>query len=167
MLAPQAGNAGSNPARVTDRQDQVVQLVDTRRSERRARNGLGSSTLPLVTAGGTGVRLAFIRPACPDRYRGLQLSTPVGQRPAKPHKLRRPGATPGPDISALGGMTNADGRVRKRWQSDQVESLVILWVRLPPRSLTKRSRGPTARHQPDMLATMVQFHPGSIDHNGL
>lgn len=33
----------------------------------------------------------------PDRYRGLQLTmTPVGQRPAKPHTLRRPGATPGP-----------------------------------------------------------------------
>ena len=35
--------------------------------------GLGSSTLPLVTAGRAGARLAFIRPGCPDRYRGLQL----------------------------------------------------------------------------------------------
>ncbi len=25
-----------------------------------------------------------------------------------------------------------------------------------------RSRGPMVRHQPDMLATMVQFHPGSL-----
>ncbi len=30
----------------------MVQLADTRRSERRAHYGLGSSTLPLVTAGG-------------------------------------------------------------------------------------------------------------------
>ena len=43
-------------------------------------------------------------------------------------------------------------------KSDQVESLVILWVQFPPRSF--RSRGQTARHQPDMLETMVQLHPG-------
>lgn len=73
MLAPQAGDAGSNPARVTFQHGQVVQLVDTRRSERRAHYGLGSSNLPLVTAGGAGARLAFIRPECPDRYRDLQL----------------------------------------------------------------------------------------------
>ena len=53
--------------------------------------------------------------------------TPVGQRPAEPHTLRPPGATPGPAI--------LNDRVRKLRQSDQVESLVILWVRLPPRSL--------------------------------
>ena len=35
-------------------------------------DGLGSSNLPLVTAGGAGARLAFIRPECPDRYRDLQ-----------------------------------------------------------------------------------------------
>ena len=29
-------------------------------------------------------------------------------------------------------------------------------------SKTERSCGPTARHQPDMLKTMVQLHPGSI-----
>ena len=81
MLAPHAGNAGSNPARVTD-YGQVVQLVDTRRSERRAPRGLGSSTLPLVIAGRTGVRLAFIRPGCPDRYRGLQLQTIIAGGPA-------------------------------------------------------------------------------------
>ena len=52
---------------------QVVQLVDTRRSERRAPRGLGSSTLPLVIADRAGARPAFIRPAYPDRYRGLQL----------------------------------------------------------------------------------------------
>ena len=44
--------------------------------------GLGSSTLPLVTAGGAGARLAFIRPGCPDRYRGLQLRTTIAGGPA-------------------------------------------------------------------------------------
>jgi hypothetical protein len=45
MLAPHAGNAGSNPALVTD-YGQVVQLVDTRRSERRALTGLGVQLSP-------------------------------------------------------------------------------------------------------------------------
>ena len=44
--------------------------------------GLGSSTLPLVTAGGAGARLAFIRPGCPDRYRGLQLQPIIAGGPA-------------------------------------------------------------------------------------
>lgn len=45
-VAPQAAEAGSIPARVT--YDQVVQLADTRRSERRA-YGHESSNLSLVT----------------------------------------------------------------------------------------------------------------------
>ena len=49
------------PALTSQRLDQVVQLVDTRRSERRAPRGLGSSNLPLVTAGRAGARRAFIR----------------------------------------------------------------------------------------------------------
>ena len=49
------------PALLLQRLDQVVQLVDTRRSERRAPRGLGSSNLPLVTAGRAGARRAFIR----------------------------------------------------------------------------------------------------------
>ena len=44
--------------------------------------GLGSSNLPLVTAGGAGARRAFIRPGCPDRYRGLQLQTIIAGGPA-------------------------------------------------------------------------------------
>ena len=51
--APHAGRMGSIPIRATG-MDQVVQLADTRRSERRA-FGHGSSTLPLVTAEWTGV----------------------------------------------------------------------------------------------------------------
>ena len=50
-------------------------------------------------------------------------------------------------------------------KSDQVESLVILWVQLPPRS--NRSRGQTARRPPDRLEAMVQLHPGSIENDGL
>lgn len=50
-------------------------------------------------------------------------------------------------------------------KSDQVESLMILWVQFPPRSIW--SRGQTVRHQSDMLETMVQLHPGSIENNGL
>src|SRR5438034_6000892 len=46
----QAGKRGSTPLRAND---QVVESADTRRSERRA-FGRGSSTLPLVTAGGQG-----------------------------------------------------------------------------------------------------------------
>ncbi len=45
--APHAGKAGSTPARAT-KHDQVAQLEDARRSERRAVRH-GSSTLPLVT----------------------------------------------------------------------------------------------------------------------
>ena len=37
--APQAGEAGSTPARATEKNDQVVELADTRRSERRAPHG--------------------------------------------------------------------------------------------------------------------------------
>ena len=73
-LAPQAGKAGSIPARATEH-DQVAQLVDARRSERRAAR-LGSSNLPLVTLDcrRAGAQLAFIRPVRPARYRGLQLA---------------------------------------------------------------------------------------------
>jgi hypothetical protein len=46
--APHAGKAGSIPARAAEEHDQVAQLVDARRSERRAARH-GSSTLPLVT----------------------------------------------------------------------------------------------------------------------
>src|SRR5579872_5335361 len=50
-----------------DVHDQVVQLVDTRRSERRARAGLGVRLSPWslamrCNAGAAGAQLAFIRP---------------------------------------------------------------------------------------------------------
>ena len=55
-----------------------------RRSERRAL-GRGSPTLPLVTIDcrWAGAEPALMRPACPDRYRDLQLR--VGQSSAGPH----------------------------------------------------------------------------------
>ena len=70
---PQPGDAGSTPVRAT--YGEVVESVDTRRSERRARQGRASSTLAFVTslAGAAGAQLALIRPVSPVRYRGLQL----------------------------------------------------------------------------------------------
>jgi hypothetical protein len=86
MLAPHAGDAGSNPARVTssclcdfvvnswsepqrheDTKDegshgQVVQLVDTRRSERRARMGVGVRLSPWSLDEDSGAR---IQEECP------------------------------------------------------------------------------------------------------
>ena len=69
--APHAGKAGSIPARAAEH-DQVAQLVDARRSERRAVR-LGSSNLPLVT----------------DTCRR-------GRCPTGSHKAGAPGSIPGP-----------------------------------------------------------------------
>ena len=112
-LAPQAGKAGSIPARAAEQHDQVVELADTRRSERRALEAWEFDS-PLGhwhIAGAAGAQLAFIRPVRPVRYRGLQLR--VGQCSAGPHKPGPPGATPGP---ATTGYAN--------WHSGEVESLV-------------------------------------------
>ena len=120
--------------------DQVVEPVDTRRLERRAL-GHGSSTLPLVTIDcrWAGAQLALMRPARPDRYRDLQLW--VGQCSAELHKLRPPGATPGPATAEYAN-----------WQSDEVESLVSLQVRLLPRSLeeSKVKSGGTRANQDNL-----------------
>lgn len=66
MRAPQARDTGSSPVRVTLHFDDVVELGDTRRSERRA-VWRGSSNLPFVTdetgelrVESRGVRLTFI-----------------------------------------------------------------------------------------------------------
>ena len=71
MRDPQSRGMGSIPIRATEH-GQVVELADTRRSERRATYWRGSSSLPLAT---------LLR---------------VGQRPSGPHKPGPPGATPGP-----------------------------------------------------------------------
>ncbi len=59
-----------------------------------------NSPLGHFIAGGAGARPAFIRPASriDTGACNFQISAPVGQRPAKPHTLRRPGATPEPAI---------------------------------------------------------------------
>ena len=72
--------------------DQVVELADTRRSERRAARH-GSSTLPLVTD-----------------VDGPGRQTQVSQCSAGPHKPGPPGATPGPAICKH----DIHGRVRKQ-----------------------------------------------------
>lgn len=64
----------------------------------------------------------FHKAGRPVRYRGLQLRVGVGSTGS--HKPGLPGATPGP---ATTGYANR--------KSDQFERLVILWVRLPLRSL--------------------------------
>ena len=79
--------AGSNPAWVT--RDRVVELADTRRSERRAVRH-GSSTLPLVTSGWLASRLGLISPVPPGSNPGLATSHGRVRKLAK-----RPGREPG------------------------------------------------------------------------
>ena len=81
--------------------------------------------------------VALVRVLWRELYgRDLQLrTTPVGQSPAELHTLRPPGATPGPAIFRA-EYANPGKAARSRAS--------CVWVRLPPRSLTTRSRGPTA-----------------------
>jgi hypothetical protein len=73
---------------------QVVQLVDTRRSERRAHSGLG-------------VRLS------PWSLEWSMTTTQGGQCPVEPHKLQAPGATPGPATDRTVKEGTDNDRVRK------------------------------------------------------
>src|SRR5438105_15872433 len=107
---------GSIPIRATG-MDQVVQLADTRRSERRA-FGRGSSTLPLVTAEWTGAWF-----------------------PARSHKPFDAGSNPASAILRLrfghAGIQRArnasrDGRGRKAAKRPGREPGDRLWGRLPP-----------------------------------
>ena len=76
MPDPRSGEAGSTPARAAEPPDQVAQLADARRSERRALRAwefdspLGHSKFD---AGAAGAQLALIRPVSTVRFRGLQL----------------------------------------------------------------------------------------------
>jgi hypothetical protein len=125
---PLSSFAGSTPARRTD-----ILARSFRGRTPGSRPGEAGS-IPARVADYTtkwwNGRHATLRTSCPHGL-VVQISpwllTRVGQRPAEPHKLRTPGATPGP-ATRLAGHAN--------WQSDEVESLVILWVRRPPRSLT-------------------------------
>jgi hypothetical protein len=62
----------------------------------------------------------------------------------EPHKLQAPGATPGPatDRTKIVGARTTTGYANG--ESGGVESAVILWVRLPPRSLILKGRQATA-----------------------
>ena len=126
--APHAGRMGSTPIRANElfrRQsfsDQVVELADTRRSERRA-FGRGSSTLPLVTG---LVGQVFNLPLSQRQVENLPYSG--WSSPVVAHIHRPPGATPGPATR---------GRVRKPAKRPGREPGEGLWVRLPPRSLVR------------------------------
>ena len=136
MLAPQAGNAGSNPARVNEYTTKWCNW-----QTRGAQNA--------VPISGLGVQLS-------------SWSLQVGRRTTDSHKAGLPGSSPGPATVnrqrrwarpsgasyaptvrcdtwtghfGARGKRRQEGRVRKHRQSGQVESLVNLWVQLPPRSL--------------------------------
>ena len=141
MPASHAGRAGSIPARVTRSFDQVVELADTRRSERRAARH-GSSTLPLVT----------------DRRRHRPIDmTQVSQCSAGPHKPGPPGATPGPAICK----NDIHGRVRKQAKRRGREPRDF--VGSTPTSVTRAI--PWSNGQ-DAWSTsrkaVVRVHPGSL-----
>jgi hypothetical protein len=94
--APQAAKAGSIPARVALRQrteSTTTQTTttkwwnwQTRDTQNVVPRGRGSSTLPLVTSNNESSNHAAL----------FDAMTQGGQCPVGPHKLHRPGATPGP-----------------------------------------------------------------------
>ena len=126
-------DAGSIPARVTDNMAKWWNW-ETRDAQNVVPIRHGSSTLPLVTE-----------------------LTRIDRRWA----------------SAQLGLISPDRRVRlpdlqldmpryANWQSGEVESLVILWVRLP----LSVTYDPVVQRQdawPTSRKAMVQFHPGSLD----
>jgi hypothetical protein len=88
----------------------------------------------------------------------------VSQCSAGPHKPGLPGATPGP---ATYGRVRKQAKRRDQTFRSVPESLVIQWVRRPPRLLARSHRKTT---QPAAMASgrtarkaMVQLHPGSFD----
>ncbi len=131
--------------------DHVVELADTRRSERRALAALGVRASPwsLTQCRRGRCPTGFHTAGRPVRYRGLQLRVGVGSTGS--HKPGPPGATPGP---ATTGYANR--------HSGQFERLVT--VGSSPTSVTGMipwSSGndawATARK------TTVRVRPGSLD----
>ena len=154
--------------------DQVVQSGDTRRSERRA-HGYESSNLSLVIR--TGVRRQVSRVRRHLRLRPTDscllipisfLMTQADECPGEPHKLPRPGATPGPAtfVRALFTHgTNACSRVRnpaKRPGREPGDSVGSTPTSATPHRTYTQPRGPTARHLIDVQETAVQFRPGLL-----
>ena len=60
------------------------------------------------------------------------------------------------------GRTIFNGPVAKLVKAADLKSAGEIFVGSTPTSVTSRSRGQTARRQPDMLETMVQLHPGLL-----
>jgi hypothetical protein len=163
--------AGSTPARRT----------------RLARSSIGSGRRPLKPqgrvrfphgsfekkqrrpSGGTG-RHATLRTSCQhktawefDSPLGHSMTTQVSQCSAEFHKLSPPGATPGPATLRRKERNMAGYANRK---SGEVESLVILWVRFPPRSLAVIklwAAGPTERRLACNQEIGVRLPGGPLD----
>ena len=125
----------------TQKHDQVVQLVDTRRSERRAHSGLGVRLSPwsFVIHCRRGWRPTGSHKAGHSvQFRGLQLglqaiTTQVGQRSVKAHNLRQSGATPEP--ATLQPSTQTGKAATTTAHRGGARSLAILSVRLRSRLL--------------------------------
>jgi hypothetical protein len=112
----------------------VVELADTRHSECRALEAWEFDSPLGHSNNESSIRAALIHTAL-IRAASIDAMTQGGQCPVEPHKLHRPGATPGP---ATDRTRHADGAKTAEYanrQSGGVESAVTLWVRLPPRSI--------------------------------
>lgn len=111
--------------------DQVVQLVDTRRSERRAHSGLGVRLSPwsLAMRCRRGWRpTGFHKAGVPVRFRGLQLKQPRRRWASAQRRL----ITFAGQVRLLDLPLTAEYAI---WKSGQFERLVILSVRLRLRPL--------------------------------
>jgi hypothetical protein len=145
MLKHPPADAGGSPG-LRERDfdfGQVVQLVDTRRSERRARTGLGVRLSPWSLRERLTARFKQKAPSPRPSLGGPGeggVTTQGGQCPVEPHKLQAPGATPGPATGSNEESPRTTTGYANR-KSGGVESAVILWVRLPPRLLIERTAG--------------------------
>ena len=121
------------------------------------------STRDFKPPGAAGAQPALIRPACPDRHRGLGLR--VGRCSTQFHKLGGCGSTPIPAMAAA----SIDGTVRKlaerpRPPFGRCPEPRDLWVRLPPvllqvvpRPVVQRQRLLSYKEE-----TGVRFPPGRL-----
>jgi hypothetical protein len=136
-------------------------LVDTRRSERRARRAWEfesplrhCSVRNVKIAGVAGAQLGFISSTRPARYRDLQLGVEhVAGGPVliEVSYASIAGCDPRTRYLKTAGYANR--------KSDEVESLVILWVRLPPRSLKSVPWSNGEDACVTCRRVMVQLHP--------
>ena len=149
MRDPHSRDAGSTPVRAAE-YGQVAELGYTRRSERRARKGVRVRLSPW---------LLYCR---------------CGRCPTGFHKAGEPGSIPGSATrgwaSAQRSLISSDRRVRppdpprpstQTGKAVTPQSVAILWVRLPLRSLTiPWSNGEDACVT--CRKVLVRFQPGSL-----